>query len=117
MSLRTILKVCLVGLFGALLVIDAADVGSTIVALASGHTTEINPVARFFASYLGDLWGLVLLKVISGAVILGVIFYVIKETPRVLIDDEAALSAMALVVALGFVVILNNFGVITGVRL
>ena len=111
MNERKELKLILLGLFVILFAIDILDIFSTVVGLHIG-LSELNPIGVWMMKEFGQLWGLVIFKAFSLAVVAGVIVFVIYVTPTEFIDDEAAIGAMIFVIFLGIAVLSNNFSLI-----
>jgi|SRR5579875_2813861 len=100
-------EIALISLFGILFVVNIIDYASTVAGLARG-LIEINPLARFLMSYIGEIPAFVALKGIFTAVIGVTIYVVVKETPSSFFDDDMLLLGMTILNIVGFLVLSNN---------
>ena len=111
MNLREKLKIGLAIAFVVLFIIDVLDVSSSLIGYQIG-LIEINPIGVWFIQQFGQFDGVILAKAISLAVVGLVILYVVKKTPKELLDDEFALGALVGVEIVGVFVLSNNFSLI-----
>lgn len=110
MSERVVLKNALLASFMILIGIDILDVVSTIAAMHLGLLEE-NPVAAWVFFNFGLIDGIILLKGASLVLVAIVLWYVVSRGRDVL-DDEAALGAMVVVLFMGVLVLSNNFSLL-----
>lgn len=110
---RVYLRYGIFASFAALVVIDFFDSMTTLIGLAnpSDGLVELNPIGKWFIQQFGLVLGIGILKIASLAVILVVCIAAIRSDG--LLDDEAVLGALLVVIFIGLEVLGSNYALLS----
>ena len=104
-------EVALLAGFSIFLVLNVADLLSTIVALGHAGLIETNPLAVYLMARLGEIPGLITLKVFV-VLIIGFSVYAVIKTREEFFDDDTLITGLAFLNIIGFFICSNNFALI-----